>query len=94
MIINGFTFLNQHFDGGAHSPRNHDYRVFLRLVSSFFRLYYLASDQAHVCLCIVAYLLKARTADPEKQLLLANGSETFVSRQRQRNNGTTAVDRL
>jgi hypothetical protein len=34
----------------------------------------------------VAYLLKARTAKPEKQPLLANGSEpTFVSRQRPRN---------
>jgi hypothetical protein len=32
---------------------------------------------------IVAYLLKARTVEPEKQPLLANGSETeFVSRQR------------
>jgi hypothetical protein len=31
----------------------------------------------------VAYLLKARTVEPEKQPLLANGSETtFVSRQR------------
>jgi hypothetical protein len=30
----------------------------------------------------VAYLLKARTVEPEKQPLLANGSEaTFVSRQ-------------
>jgi hypothetical protein len=28
----------------------------------------------------VAYLLKARTVEPEKQPLLANGSETFVSR--------------
>jgi hypothetical protein len=35
---------------------------------------------------IVAYLLKARTVEPEKQPLLANGSETkFVSRQRPRN---------
>jgi hypothetical protein len=34
---------------------------------------------------IVAYLLKARTVEPEKQPLLANGSETtFVSRQRPR----------
>jgi hypothetical protein len=32
---------------------------------------------------IVAYLLKARTVKPEKQPLLANGSETtFVSGQR------------
>jgi hypothetical protein len=31
----------------------------------------------------VAYLLKARTVEPQKQPLLANGSETiFVSRQR------------
>jgi hypothetical protein len=30
----------------------------------------------------MAYLLKARTVEPEKQLLLVNGSETtFVSRQ-------------
>jgi hypothetical protein len=34
----------------------------------------------------VAYLLKARTVEPEKQLLLVNGSEsTFVSRQRLQN---------
>jgi hypothetical protein len=32
---------------------------------------------------ILAYLLKARTVEPEKEPLLANGSETkFVSRQR------------
>jgi hypothetical protein len=31
---------------------------------------------------IVAYLLRARTVEPEQQSLLANGSETFVSRQR------------
>jgi hypothetical protein len=32
---------------------------------------------------IVVYLFKARTVEPEKQTLLANGSETaFVSRQR------------
>jgi hypothetical protein len=30
----------------------------------------------------VAYLLKARIVEPEKQPLLVNGSETFVSRQR------------
>jgi hypothetical protein len=35
---------------------------------------------------IVTYLLKAITVEPEKQPLLANGSETiFVSRQRPRN---------
>jgi hypothetical protein len=35
---------------------------------------------------IVAHLLKARTMEPEKQLLLVNGSETtFVSRQWLRN---------
>jgi hypothetical protein len=34
----------------------------------------------------VAYMLKAITAEPEKQPLLANGSETaFVYRQRPRN---------
>jgi hypothetical protein len=34
----------------------------------------------------VAYMLKTRTVDPEKQPLLANGSETtFVSMQRPRN---------
>jgi hypothetical protein len=34
----------------------------------------------------VAYLLNVRTAEPEKQPSLANGSETiFVSRQRPRN---------
>jgi hypothetical protein len=34
-------------------------------------------------ICTVAYFLKARTVEPEKQPLLANGSEiTFVSRQR------------
>jgi hypothetical protein len=31
---------------------------------------------------IVAYLLKARTVELEKEPLLANGSEIFVSRQR------------
>jgi hypothetical protein len=36
--------------------------------------------------CNVAYLLKARTVEPEKQPLLGNGYETtFVSRQRPRN---------
>jgi hypothetical protein len=35
----------------------------------------------------VIYLLKARTVEPEKQLLLANGSETTVfSRQRSQTN--------
>jgi hypothetical protein len=34
----------------------------------------------------MAYLLKARTVEPEKKPLLANGSKTtFVSRQRPRN---------
>jgi hypothetical protein len=43
---------------------------------------------------IVAYLLKARTVETEKQPLLANDSETtFVSRQRTRNNGMTSVGR-
>jgi hypothetical protein len=38
------------------------------------------------CRNTVAYLLKARTVEPEKQPLLANGSETtFFSRQRSRN---------
>jgi hypothetical protein len=42
----------------------------------------------------VARLLKERTVKPEKQPLLANGSETtFVSRQRPRNNGTKSVAR-
>jgi hypothetical protein len=41
----------------------------------------------------VAYFLKARTAEPEKQPLLANGSETiFVSRQRLGKHVTTATD--
>jgi hypothetical protein len=36
-----------------------------------------------VSIIIVAYLLKARTVEPEKQPLLANGFETtFISRQR------------
>jgi hypothetical protein len=35
---------------------------------------------------IVTYMLKARTVEPEKQLLLANSSEiTYASRQRPRN---------
>jgi hypothetical protein len=39
---------------------------------------------------IVAYLLKATTVEPEKQLLLANGSETtFGSRQRPQNETNT-----
>jgi hypothetical protein len=40
----------------------------------------------------VAYLLKARTVEPEKQLLLVNGSETFVSRQRLSKHVPTATD--
>jgi hypothetical protein len=41
---------------------------------------------------IAAYLLKARIVDPERQQLLANGSETaFVSRQRTRNNEIKSV---
>jgi hypothetical protein len=40
----------------------------------------------------VAYLLKARTVEPEKQLSLENGSETLVSRQwPQKKSGTTSV---
>jgi hypothetical protein len=43
---------------------------------------------------IGAYLLKARTVVPEKQPLLANGSETtFVSRHRQQENNRTPVAR-
>jgi hypothetical protein len=34
---------------------------------------------------IVAYTLNARAVEPEEQPLLANGSETFVSKQRTRN---------
>jgi hypothetical protein len=42
----------------------------------------------------VAYLLKARTAEPEKQLLLANGSEiTFYSRQRLGKHVPAATDK-
>jgi hypothetical protein len=42
-----------------------------------------ARSQAIYNLCIVEYLLKAKTLEPEKQPLLANGLETtFVSRQR------------
>jgi hypothetical protein len=41
----------------------------------------------------VAYLLKARTSEPEKQLLLANGSEaTFISRQQLSNHIPRATD--
>jgi hypothetical protein len=41
----------------------------------------------------VAYLLKARTVEPEKQPLLANGSETtFISRQRLGKHVTAATD--
>jgi hypothetical protein len=41
----------------------------------------------------VACLLKARTVEPDKQLLLANGSETtFVSRQRLRKHVPAAMD--
>jgi hypothetical protein len=43
--------------------------------------------------CIVAYLLKARTVEPEKHPLLANGSETaFVSRQRLGKHVPAAMD--
>jgi hypothetical protein len=42
---------------------------------------------------MMPYLLKARTMEPEKQLLLANGSETtFVSRQRLRKHVPAATD--
>jgi hypothetical protein len=45
------------------------------------------TDQLTIIICIpdlnLKYLLQARTVEPEKQPLLANGSETtFVSRQR------------
>jgi hypothetical protein len=41
---------------------------------------------------VVAYFVKERTVEPEKQPLLANGSETtFVSRQRQRNKKRNSV---
>jgi hypothetical protein len=47
---------------------------------------YVLLDGIAIYMCIqyiVAYLLKARTVEPEKQPLLTNGSETkFVSRQR------------
>jgi hypothetical protein len=36
----------------------------------------------------VTYLLKARTVKPERQPLLANGTETFVSRQRSQTAGS------
>jgi hypothetical protein len=40
------------------------------------------TTRRYLVLYIVAYLLKARTVEPEAQPLLANGSETtFVSRQ-------------
>jgi hypothetical protein len=43
----------------------------------------------------VAYLLKARTVEPEKQPLQANASEaTFVSRQRLGKNVPAATDML
>jgi hypothetical protein len=42
----------------------------------------------------VAYLLEARTVEPEKQPLLANGSETtFVSRQRLGKHVPAATDK-
>jgi hypothetical protein len=48
-----------------------------------------------IIIYIVVYLFKATTVKPEKQPLLANGSETtFVSRQRPRNKqGNTSVAR-
>jgi hypothetical protein len=46
----------------------------------------LASHPSQFAIHIVAYLLKARTVKPEKQPLLAKGSETtFASNQRPRN---------
>jgi hypothetical protein len=41
----------------------------------------------------VAYLLDARTVEPEKQLSLANGSETtfFLGNSRETNDRTTSV---
>jgi hypothetical protein len=47
----------------------------------------------NVYIYIVTYFLKARTVEPEKQLLLANVSETaFVSRQRLRKHVSAATD--
>jgi hypothetical protein len=47
-----------------------------------------------LCKHTVAYLLKARTVVPEKQPLLANGSETtFVSRQRLSKHDPAATDK-
>jgi hypothetical protein len=40
----------------------------------------------------VAYLLKARTVEREKQTLLMNGSETFVSTQRLGKHDDAAMD--
>jgi hypothetical protein len=40
-----------------------------------------AEDSVATIYVNVAYLLKARTVESKKQLLPANGSETFVSRQ-------------
>jgi hypothetical protein len=41
----------------------------------------------------VAYLFKVRTAEPEKEPLLAKGSEKFLGNGSETNNGTTSVAR-
>jgi hypothetical protein len=42
--------------------------------------------------CVAVYLLKAGTVEAEKQLLLANGSETtFISRQQPQNRQQNGV---
>jgi hypothetical protein len=73
----------QRYNAEAHDMNfNCDYFVMQSLLPS--TLWFL--DGQHNTKNIVAYLLKAGTVEPDKQPLLANGSETtFVSRQRPRN---------
>jgi hypothetical protein len=58
----------------------HLYTTIEELLDAVFSM----QSTSYQILNIVAYLLKARTLEPEKQQLLMNGSETiFVSRQQQ-----------
>jgi hypothetical protein len=67
----------------AHVTYFHDYHIKISEYSIKWRSFPFHAENLYGCqVSIVAYLLKARTAETEKQPLLANGSEiTFVSRQ-------------
>jgi hypothetical protein len=56
----------------------HPYTTIQELLNAVFSM----QSMSYQILNVLAYMLKARTVEPEKQPLLVNGSETtFVSRQ-------------